>query len=160
MNVHEEFTSRIRAAVESLETRGVVAAGLIDRIQVSEPRQADHGDLATNAALVLAGANSMAPREIADLIIRELRQDPDVATAVSAGPGFINITLARASGTPGWSAFLSMDPDALLADRGRGRKACVEYVSANPTGHCMWVRRVALSSEMCLPPCSRPLAGR
>ncbi len=134
MNVHEEFTSRIRTVVGTLERKGVVAAGVIDRIQVSEPRQADHGDLASNAALVLAGANGMAPREIADLIIGELRQDPDVATAVSAGPGFINITLRESFWHTWLERLLAHGPDVLLADRGQGRKACVEYVSANPTG--------------------------
>ena len=134
MNVHDEFTARIRAAVESLETRGVVAAGVTDRIQVSEPRQAGHGDLASNAALVLAGVNGMAPREIADLIIGELRRDPDVATAVSAGPGFVNITLHESFWHSWLERLLVHGPDALLADRGQGRKACVEYVSANPTG--------------------------
>ncbi len=134
MNVHDEFTSRIRTAVESLETRGVVADGLTDRIQVSDPRQAGHGDLASNAALVLAGVNGMAPREIADLIIGELRQDPDVATAVSAGPGFVNITLRESFWHSWLKRLLVHGPDALLADRGQGRMACVEYVSANPTG--------------------------
>ena len=76
MNVHEEFTSRIRTVVGALERKGVVPAGVTDRIQVSEPRQADHGDLASNAALVLAGANGMAPREIADLIIGRTTSGP------------------------------------------------------------------------------------
>ena len=134
MNVHDEFAGRIRATAESLETRGVIATGLTDRIQVTEPRQGGHGDLASNAALVLAGANGMKPHEIAELIIRELHHDPDVATAVSAGPGFINITLCQSFWHAWLGRLLDEGPDALLTDRGQGRKACVEYVSANPTG--------------------------
>ena len=135
MNVHDEFSSRIRVIVRSLEKAGVLT-GSHDpgRIRVSPPRDAGHGDLASNAAMVLARNAAGGPREIAEHIAALLREDPDVAGVDIAGPGFVNITLARDFWLARLRDLLESGPESLVPDIGRGGKACVEYVSANPTG--------------------------
>ncbi len=135
MNVHDEFSSRIRAIVRSLEENGVLAGTCgAERIQVSAPREASHGDLASNVALVLARGAGIAPRDIAGHVAGELAKDPDVLRVEIAGPGFVNITLTRNFWHAWLTGLLKAGPQALLPNLGKGRKACVEYVSANPTG--------------------------
>jgi arginyl-tRNA synthetase len=114
---------------------GALPAGLdASRIAVEPPRDHAHGDLSTNAAMVLAKPARMAPRAFADLLVARLRNAPDVAACEAAGPGFINLRLSDGF----WQARLA---DVLQAGRaygdsrlGGGRRINVEYVSANPTG--------------------------
>jgi arginyl-tRNA synthetase len=113
----------------------------LSRIVVEPPREASHGDMATNTAMVLAKDAGKKPRELADAIAAKLRAEPNVEKVDVAGPGFINLTLK----THVWAEELKL---ALLAgkdygrsDMGKGVKVNVEYVSANPTGpmhigHC------------------------
>ena len=133
MNIFTDFEARIRAAVgEALNAREGDAPDL-SRVTVEPPRDPDHGDLATNAAMVLAKPLGMKPRELATAIAARLARDPDIDTAEVAGPGFINLRVSKAF----WAAHLA---DILKAggDYGRGpptgRRVNVEYVSANPTG--------------------------
>jgi arginyl-tRNA synthetase len=141
MNVFTLFTSHVRQAVESL-TRSGALAGTPDlsRIIVEPPREAGHGDLATNAAMALAKDAGRKPRELAEEIAAELLKRPEITKAEVAGPGFINLTLDPVV----WRAALA---DAIREDReyGRGERSGkpvnIEYVSANPTGpmhvgHC------------------------
>jgi arginyl-tRNA synthetase len=135
MNLFETFTSRILAAIATLQADGALPAGLAtERIVVEPTRAASHGDLATNAAMVLAKEAGLNPRELAALLISVLDADDDVARAEAAGPGFINLTLQP-------HVFTGILRGAVLAgaDYGRiaphgGPKVNVEYVSANPTG--------------------------
>ena len=141
MNVFQRFTDQVRAAVETLAKAGVFpAAPDLARIVVEPPREAGHGDLATNAAMALAKDAGMKPRDLAEKVAAELRKLPDVTKVEIAGPGFINLTLDSAV----WRAELA---DAVAAGVSYGRtaratgKVNVEYVSANPTGpmhvgHC------------------------
>ena len=140
MNIFADFEQRVRKAVEAiLRTREIEGTDL-SRIAVEPPRDATHGDLATNAAMVLAKPLGLKPRDLADEIAAELRQDADVASVDIAGPGFINLRLRPAFWTEHLHGLL-----ALGLDYGRGpdtgRRVNVEYVSANPTGplhvgHC------------------------
>ena len=133
MDIFADFTQRINEAVQTVLAH--YEAGDIDlsRVTVEPPRDESHGDLATNAAMVLAKPLGAKPRDLATRIATKLARDPDIATAEVAGPGFINLRLH-----PGyWLKHLA----GLLAqgsDYGRGastgRKVNVEYVSANPTG--------------------------
>jgi arginyl-tRNA synthetase len=131
MNVFQRFTEHVVAAVKSLRLSGTPD---LSRIVVEPPRDASHGDLATNAAMVLAKDVGLKPRELADLIAGELRKWPEVIKVDVAGPGFINMAL-----DPGvWRSALL---DAIEADQRYGSSAIgaaqpvnVEYVSANPTG--------------------------
>jgi len=142
MNVFAVFTAHVCAAVEALANAGVISARPdLARIVVEPPRDASHGDLATNAAMVLAKELGLKPRDLAEKLAAELGKLPDVTNVAIAGPGFINLTLDPAV----WQRALA---DAILAGRGFGQSDVgggeavnVEYVSANPTGpmhvgHC------------------------
>ncbi|HXV31781.1 MAG TPA: arginine--tRNA ligase, partial [Sinorhizobium sp.] len=95
MNLFTDFESRIKNILESFdivrEKRSEIDFG---RINIEPPRDASHGDVATNAAMVLAKSLGTNPRALADLIIEKLRQDPEVAEVSVAGPGFINVRLS------------------------------------------------------------------
>ena len=135
MNVFRHFRDRVRDSVVTLSDAGTLPAGLnTDRITVEAPRDPSHGDLSTNAAMVLAKPAGMKPRDLAALLLTELAKLPQVTEAGIAGPGFINLRLADDF----WRERLR---DILLAGKaygesemGSGVKVNVEYVSANPTG--------------------------
>ena len=140
MNLHADFAERIRtiAGRIGLGTPEALAAA---KIVVEPPREAGHGDLACNVAMVLAKAAGRKPREIATEVAAHLVDDPDVASAEVAGPGFLNIRLADAIWPRLLAAVLEEGADFGRCDVGTGRPINVEYVSANPTGpmhvgHC------------------------
>jgi arginyl-tRNA synthetase len=130
MNLFALFSDKVAAAVRAVAPE---AAGL-DRVTVGPPRVPTHGDVASNAALVLAKDLRTKPRELAERIAARLGEDPDIAAVEVAGPGFINIRLAAAF----WPRLLAAIVRA-GGDYGRGLPTGrgpvnVEYVSANPTG--------------------------
>jgi arginyl-tRNA synthetase len=135
MNLFETYSARVNAALARLSERGALPAGLnLGRVVVEPTRDAAHGDLATNAAMVLAKEAGTNPRALAQLICEELASDETIVKAEIAGPGFINLTLQPAI----FTAILKSAVEAGL-DYGRGAfkpepKINVEYVSANPTG--------------------------
>ncbi|PDT45843.1 arginine--tRNA ligase [Sinorhizobium fredii] len=142
MNLFTDFESRIKNILESLdivrEKRSDVDFG---RVSIEPPRDPSHGDVATNAAMVLAKSLGTNPRALADLIIDKLRQDPEVAEVSVAGPGFINVRLSVSYWQKLLSAMVRAGTDFGRSTVGAGRKVNVEYVSANPTGpmhvgHC------------------------
>ena len=121
-------------ALARLRAEGVLPAEAGGTVAVERARDARHGDFATNAALVLAKAAGLRPRELAERIVAALPDSPRVAAVEIAGPGFVNFRLA-----PG--AWLEAVRDALAAGErwghgtsGGGRRVQVEFVSANPTG--------------------------
>jgi arginyl-tRNA synthetase len=135
MNIFETFSARLAAVLTGLAEAGRIPAGLsLARVVVEPTKDPAHGDLAINAAMVLAKEAGMAPRALAELIVAELAKDGDVLKAEIAGPGFINLTLQPA-------VFTEVLKSAVLAGTEHGRGAAkggskinVEYVSANPTG--------------------------
>ncbi|SFJ79790.1 arginyl-tRNA synthetase [Bosea sp. OK403] len=135
MNLFETYSARVNAALARLSERGVLPAGLnLGRVVVEPTRDAAHGDLATNAAMVLAKEAGTNPRALAQLICEELASDETIVKTEIAGPGFINLTLQPAI----FTAILKSAVEAGL-DYGRGAfkpepRINVEYVSANPTG--------------------------
>jgi arginyl-tRNA synthetase len=142
MTLYTRFAAHIDAALDTLTAAGTLPAGL-DRknVTVEPPRDTSHGDLATNAAMVLAKPAKTNPRVLADALVVELSKLEDVASASVAGPGFINLKLTDDA----WRAELAAIPEA-GADYGRSKQGegitvNIEYVSANPTGpmhmgHC------------------------
>ena len=137
-----EILSRVQVACSALAGQGVLPAGCdLSRIVVEPPRDAAHGDMATNAAMVLARDAKAKPRDLAERIASALRADPLVDAVEVAGPGFINLTL-KASVWPAVLASVLRDGGRYgHTNTGRGEKINVEYVSANPTGpmhvgHC------------------------
>ena len=135
MNVFHHIKSIVEKSLQAMGETGMVPAGLdATRISVDPPRDPAHGDLSTNAAMVLAKDAGMKPRDLAQPIAGALAAHPDVASAEIAGPGFINLRLKETF----WRARL---PEILHAgaaygdgDAGKGAAIDVEYVSANPTG--------------------------
>src|SRR5215468_3627931 len=128
MTVTDRLTDGVRAA---LAAAGLPAA---DDCAWEVPRQAEHGDYATNVAMTLARAAKRPPRQIADAVARNFPAMPEVARVEVAGPGFLNVFLA-----PAWTSGALHDILAAGAGYGRGtsqavRSVRLEFVSANPTG--------------------------
>ena len=142
MSLYTRFTAHLDTVLDALEAEGTLPAGLNRKpVTVEPPRDASHGDLATNAAMVLAKPAGTNPRALADAIVAKLQALDEVDGATIAGPGFINLTL----NDPTWRAELAAihaDADDYgRSDFGQGVTVNVEYVSANPTGpmhmgHC------------------------
>jgi arginyl-tRNA synthetase len=142
MNIFADFAARIIKVVENLDLKDKNgAAPDLSRIAVEPPRDASHGDLATNAAMVLAKPTGQNPRALAEKIAEALRGDADIASAEIAGPGFVNLRLTDRFWQAHLAALLGQGRDYGRSTVGGGRKINVEYVSANPTGpmhvgHC------------------------
>ncbi|RWK66079.1 arginine--tRNA ligase [Mesorhizobium sp.] len=142
MNIFADFNARITRAVEALDLKDKDGGSLdLSRIAVEPPRDASHGDLATNAAMVLAKPTGQSPRALAERLAQALRADIDIAAADVAGPGFVNLRLRDAFWQVHLTALLGEGRNYGRSTVGGGRKANVEYVSANPTGpmhvgHC------------------------
>lgn len=142
MNVFADFTTRIARAVATLGLTAADGSALdLGRVTVEPPRDPAHGDLATNAAMVLAKAVGEQPRQLALRIVGEIAADPDVAETEVAGPGFINLRLKPAYWTRVLASVLREGANFGRSEAGGGRAVNVEYVSANPTGpmhvgHC------------------------
>jgi len=141
-NLFAEMLGRVIAANEALIASGTLPQGIdLRRITVEPPRDPSHGDMATNAAMVLAKDAGKKPRELADALAERLRQDPMIAKVDVAGPGFINMTLTPAAWLGALRAAIRAG-DAFGRSRiGQRASVNVEYVSANPTGpmhigHC------------------------
>jgi arginyl-tRNA synthetase len=116
-------------------TAAVLGLGAdVSRIVVEPPRDPTHGDMATNAAMVLAKDAGKKPRELAEAIAAKLRSDGKVASVDIAGPGFINLTLKPNVWSEELRLVLEAGPDYGRSGMGKGEKVNVEYVSANPTG--------------------------
>jgi arginyl-tRNA synthetase len=116
-------------------TAAVLGSGAdFSRIVVEPPRDPTHGDMATNAAMVLAKDAGKKPRELAESIAAKLRSDGKVASVDIAGPGFINLTLTPNVWNEELRLVLEAGQDYGRSEMGKGEKVNVEYVSANPTG--------------------------
>ena len=134
MNIFALFEARVREAVEALTRAGQLPEGLdLGRVVVEPPRDTTHGDLATNAALVLAKEARANPKALGEALAAELRTDPRILEASVAGPGFINLRLAPEIFHDVVRSALS-DPETFGRARLQGGPINVEYVSANPTG--------------------------
>ncbi len=140
MNLYSDIENQIKKIIETIDFESENTPDL-SRISIDPPRDPSHGDMALNAAMVLAKQVGKNPRDIAAMIVEKLEGFEPVASAQIAGPGFINIRLKNSQ----WMEHL-----ALIVEQGarygsglvgQGEKVNVEYVSANPTGpmhvgHC------------------------
>ncbi|HEY3678774.1 MAG TPA: arginine--tRNA ligase [Bradyrhizobium sp.] len=125
-----DMLERVRAAAGAVLGSGAD----LSRIVVEPPRDPTHGDMATNAAMVLAKDAGKKPRELADAIAEKLRADDKVAKVDVAGPGFINLALKPHVWAEELRLVLETGKDYGRSTFGKGEKINVEYVSANPTG--------------------------
>jgi len=142
MNLFTDFEARIKTALEQIdlvrEKRSELDFG---RIAIEPPRDQSHGDVATNAAMVLAKPLGTNPRALAEIIAEKLKEDVDVADVSVAGPGFINIKLSVGYWQRLLASMIEAGTDYGRSAIGAGKRVNVEYVSANPTGpmhvgHC------------------------
>ena len=104
------------------------------RVTVEPPRDTSHGDVATNAAMVVAKPAGMKPRDVADMLAERLGEHPEVAAVTVAGPGFVNLRLVDEFWRAQLREVLSAGADYGSSDIGAGAAVNVEYVSTNPTG--------------------------
>ncbi|MEO7177324.1 MAG: arginine--tRNA ligase, partial [Allosphingosinicella sp.] len=135
MTLYARFAANLDAILDALEGEGALPSGL-DRkaVAVEPPRDPAHGDLATNAAMVLAKKAGTNPRALAELLIPRLAALDEVVSAEVAGPGFINIRLAPNIWHDELRDILAGGSAYGRSELGSGRRVNVEYVSANPTG--------------------------
>ncbi len=135
MNLFAQMRALVIRELEAMMTAGVLPGGLsLDNVAVEPPRDAAHGDMATNAAMVLAKSAGAKPRDIAEALAARLQADPRILAADVAGPGFLNLRLAPVVWQEVVGAVLAQGGDFGRSDLGAGAKVNVEYVSANPTG--------------------------
>ena len=140
--LYAAFSGHIAAALDALEAAGTLPGGLgRSAITVEPPRDSSHGDLATNAAMVLAKPAGTNPRVLAEALVAELVKVPAVTSAEIAGPGFINLRVAPEAWIAELRAIAELGGNYGRSQVGGGTTVNVEYVSANPTGpmhmgHC------------------------
>ncbi|WP_230483214.1 arginine--tRNA ligase [Sphingomonas sp. Leaf21] len=142
MTLYTRFAAHIDAALDTLVATGTLPGGLDRRnVTVEPPRDTSHGDLATNAAMVLAKPAGTNPRALAEALSVELGKLDEVASVSVAGPGFLNMRLTDAAWRDELAAIPQAGADYGRSTRGQGVTVNIEYVSANPTGpmhmgHC------------------------
>ncbi|UZD92224.1 arginine--tRNA ligase [Cognatishimia activa] len=135
MNLFSEIRGLVIEQLTALQGEGALPEGLdFTNVAVEPPRDAAHGDMATNAAMVLAKPAKMKPRDIAEALAAKLAADARVETAEVAGPGFLNLRLAPVLWRDLVKAVLEAGNGFGRSQMGQGKKVNVEYVSANPTG--------------------------
>ena len=142
LTLHAAFAGHVSAALDALEAAGTLPAGLgRGAVAVEPPRDPAHGDLSTNAAMVLAKPAGLNPRALAEAVAAELAKLPQVTSTEIAGPGFINLRLSDAAWLDELRAIAAQGADYGRSAMGGGATVNIEYVSANPTGpmhmgHC------------------------
>ncbi|WP_151718500.1 arginine--tRNA ligase [Gemmobacter serpentinus] len=135
MNLFTELRTLVIAELGAMTEAGTLPPGLdFTSVAVEPPRDPAHGDMATNAAMVLAKPAGLAPRAIAEALAARLANDPRIASAEVAGPGFLNLRLNAGVWQGLVRAVLTAGLDYGRSDIGAGSKVNIEFVSANPTG--------------------------
>ncbi|WP_420863326.1 arginine--tRNA ligase [Algirhabdus cladophorae] len=134
MNLFADIRALVIETLETMQAQGTLPSGLdFANVAVEPPRDAAHGDMATNAAMVLAKPAKMKPRDIADALAGLLQADARITIAEVAGPGFLNLRLDPVIWQGVVKTVLTNETYG-RSDMGQGKRVNVEYVSANPTG--------------------------
>ncbi len=140
--LYAAYAAKIDNALQTLVTEGALPNGIsFANVTLEPPRDPSHGDLATNAAMVLAKPAKTNPRALAEQIVERLKAEPGIVSAEIAGPGFINMRLDAGAWQAELEAIDVLGSDYGRSQMGQGKTVNVEYVSANPTGpmhmgHC------------------------
>ncbi|WP_299671154.1 arginine--tRNA ligase [uncultured Roseobacter sp.] len=135
MNLFADIRGLVLDCLQAMVAGGQLPDGLsLTNVTVEPPRDAAHGDMATNAAMVLAKPAGQKPRDIAEALAERLINDDRIISAEVAGPGFLNLRLAPSVWHGIVAGVLAEGPDFGRATLGQGKRINVEYVSANPTG--------------------------
>jgi arginyl-tRNA synthetase len=148
-DIQDDLASALMRSLAAAVSAGSLPSGLVlpDSITLERPKNRDHGDYATSVALALAKSAGLNPREVAQIIISQLKSDSFIKASVSAldiaGPGFINITLDRASQAQVISQILKQGAKFGHGEVLKGVSVNLEFISANPTGplhlgHTRW----------------------
>lgn len=152
MNPFDDLSALVMAALGQLQAQAILPEGLdMARVQVEPPRDAAHGDAATNAALILGKAAGRKPMEIALALAKVLDGAPGVAAAVAAPPGFVNLSMQPHFWQKRIPEILAAGAAYGRSDQGAGRKVNVEFCSANPTGplHVGHARGAVFGDALC-----------
>ncbi|WP_406721001.1 arginine--tRNA ligase [Thioclava litoralis] len=152
MNLFANIRAVVINALNEMSKEGTLPEGLdLSNVTVEPPRDPLHGDMATNAAMVLAKPAGAKPRDLAEALAAKLRDEPRVSSAEVAGPGFLNLRLEASVWGDVARAALKAGADFGRADLGKGLKVNVEYVSANPTGpmHVGHTRGAIFGDALC-----------
>lgn len=142
MNIFNTFEQKIKKLLQVSDIKTKDGDDLdLSRVTVEAPRDSSHGDLSTNAAMVLSKTVGINPRTLAEKIVSLLENEEDIASVNVAGPGFINMRLTDGFWRKHLEYILDSDGTYGQSELGKGRNVNVEYVSANPTGpmhvgHC------------------------
>ncbi|MCV6594987.1 MAG: arginine--tRNA ligase, partial [Silicimonas sp.] len=135
MNIFADIRTSVIETLDAMVAEGALPNGLSwGNVAVEPPRDAAHGDMATNAAMVLAKPAGQKPRDIAMALVEHLVEDDRIDSAEVAGPGFINLRLAPVVWHDVVAEAVDAGPSFGHSGMGAGVKVNVEYVSANPTG--------------------------
>ena len=135
MNIFKDFQGILSKILGEMAGAGELPKDLdLAKVTVEPPRERAHGDMSTNAAMVLAKQAGRKPRDIAEALADRLEQVEDIVEVEVAGPGFVNWRLADAAWHTALKRILTAGQDFGASDVGGGRGVNVEYVSANPTG--------------------------
>ena len=135
MNLFKKIEHDIHRIIEQKIASGAYPAGLaFSKVEVTPPREASHGDMATNAALILAAQLSKNPKAVADDLVADIKKIEGIADVQVAGPGFINLTLAASVWQNAMLNILQQGVKYGDSATGQGQRVNIEFVSANPTG--------------------------
>lgn len=134
MNLFNEIKDKIKVAVAPLIAAEAQTPGWFDAVTVELPRDPSHGDVATNAAMVLTKKAGFPPRQLAEKIVENLKSVKEISSAEIAGPGFINLHFAPDFWQSHIAVILEHGRGYGNSEIGKGKKINLEYVSANPTG--------------------------
>ena len=156
MSLYAQYAALLDGVLDDLVADGALPAELDRRnVTVEPPRDPAHGDLATNAAMVLAKAAGTNPRALAEAIKPKLEALRSVTSVEVAGPGFINLRLTPDAWRDELTTILRQGDEYGLSTVGANERVNVEYVSANPTGHCTWAIAAGRWSATASHGCSR-----
>lgn len=134
MDIFADFASRILNALKGLHPEVAEMDAMAARAIVEPPRDASHGDISSNIALVCAKPLGMKPRDLANNLKEVLSEDPDITSIDIAGPGFLNFTLSKNVWQRVLTSVLKAPETFGKSNMGEGKKVNVEFVSTNPTG--------------------------
>ena len=135
MNLFAEIYDLVLEALGSMQSEDILPKILdFENVTVELPRDSLHGDMSTNAAMVLAKQANLKPREIAEVLAEKLKSDLKISTIEVAGPGFLNLTLKKTIWLDLIPHIIRLKSDFGRSSVGQNKKVNIEFVSANPTG--------------------------
>lgn len=150
-NIFHAYKTKLDTILGNMAANGDIPAGLdLSRVKVEPPKEAAHGDMATNAAMVLSRAAGKNPRQFGEALAEQLKKIPEIREATVAGPGFVNFRLADSEWAGTIKEILAEGVSYGDSAMGKGVKVNIEYVSANPTGpmHAGHVRGAVIGDTL------------